>query len=143
MRRAVTIVFIAAAGCTLIGCGSGTSTVALKYLIPSSRLQGPLYIRVSGSPELVKAIRRTVIHAGLRKFDGVTVGFAVVTQVHGKRDCSHRVRYRGGRSTPRALKKFAGQRITLVVFGDNGGGTRGTAQSLFCEMPAIMATFIP
>ena len=130
---------VAAAGLVLVGCGSGPSTVDLKYLDPMARVVGPLYIQVSGSSGLVNAIRRTATHAGLKKFHGFTVGVTVVPTVRGSKDCSRTIRYSYNRADPLTLKQFAGQPVRLTMFGGHRGGG---PLPLFCQMPGLMVQFI-
>jgi hypothetical protein len=119
----------------LLGCGATTPSVVLKYTTPMSKLYGPLYVQVRGSSGLVNAIRRTVAQDRNQK---VAV-FRVVQTVRGSKDCARTIRYPSNRSDPPLLRRFAGQRATLVMFGGRGG----LDEKQFCYLPGPMAGLIP
>jgi hypothetical protein len=90
----------------------------------------------------VNAIRRTVARDRSRK--GIIV--TVVPAVQGKQDCRRTIRYRAERGADPLLKNVTGQRVTLVMYGDRGGGGPqglGPSASLFCSTPGIAVQLIP
>jgi hypothetical protein len=133
---------VVAGASLLVGCGGSSPSVVLKYTTPTSRVEGPLYIEVRGSSGLVDAIRRTVVRDRSQK--GLV--FTVVPAAHGAKDCSRTIRFPGGRATSRKLRRFVGQRVTLVMFGNRGGPEpppgRGSSASLFCDLPEISVQLI-
>jgi hypothetical protein len=125
-------------GSILVGCGSGSPSVTLKYKVGDIER---LYIQVRGSRGLVNAMRRSVLHARQSR-----ILVTVVPAAHGKEDCSRTTRYVAEHKADPLLKKITGQRLTLVVYGDRGaGGVRGLGPtvSLFCSTPQLGLQLIP
>jgi hypothetical protein len=96
------LALIAAVGSILVGCGSASPSVDLKYA--DGHIE-TLYIQVRSSSEAVNAIRRTVARDRSRK--GIIV--TVVPAVQGKQDCRRTIRYRAERGADPLLKNVTGQ----------------------------------
>jgi hypothetical protein len=123
----------------LVACGDGGATVTLKYTTPTSKESGPLYIQVRASADLVDALRRTVTAA--RGQRGLV--FSVAPAARGGKDCTRTIRFPVDRITAPPLRKFAGEQVKLVMFGNHRGGVRGSSEALFCAMPRLMIGFLP
>jgi len=110
----------AAVGAILVGCGSGRTgepgstrgsssagTVVLRYETPDQTA----YLRMRGPAAAVTAVGRVFAH----HLGTITA----VPSAHGPRDCSRSIRFPAPAVdfAAQALRKFAGQKVTLDVYG--------------------------
>lgn len=121
---------------TVRGAGSGPTTVVLRFVDPA---ESNLYIQMRGRPGLIQAVRDAVTHRLNRfpDFHQRRMGWSVSPSAHGRKDCSRTIRITGslGSLAPGdAFKRFAGQKLTLVMYGGGGPGALASfPENMMCR----------
>lgn len=108
------LALLAVVGTVLVGCGGGSSTSIV--LRPTNPLLASLYIQVHGPSGLARAVTRSLSRNA--SSTGAN-GFIVAPAAHGQKDCSRTIQINTSRAAALGLRKFAGQKYTLAVYGNS------------------------
>jgi signal peptidase I len=109
MRR---LLPVAAVGLILVGCGGsgGSTSVVLR---PTDPRLANLYVQVRGTPAVTKVLTRSLSEGA-----GSSGRLVVVPATHGRKVCSRTIPIDATSATAPGLRKFAGQKFTIAVYGD-------------------------
>jgi hypothetical protein len=117
---------------------SGPTSIILRFVDPS---ENSLYIQMSGQPGLIRVVREAVMQRlnPFPDFKGHRMGWTVSPIARGPKDCTRTLRIRTalrGLAPGEYFKKYAGQKIKLVIYGGAVPGAPGCSsfpQDMFCH----------
>ncbi|HEX5173377.1 MAG TPA: hypothetical protein VFV91_04455 [Gaiellaceae bacterium] len=117
---------------------SGPTSIILRFVDPS---ENSLYIQMSGQSGLIRVVREAVIQRlnPFPDFKGHRMGWTVSPIARGPKDCTRTLRIRTalrGLAPGEYFKKYAGQKIKLVMYGGAVPGAPGRSsfpKDMFCH----------